>query len=342
MARKRASLKGKGQVILLGEEAAEEPSTEASPDDGKNGPSETPTPEEGQEVDWSGMLEDEVATAEPSTEEAAPPSLPPIEYYYPEEEPFEPKGELPALEQPAVEEPLSVLVSPVAPSTPVPAGPQPTTPSPIGETDSIPPEEAEAFPPEVDAEGVDWSAMLEDEVATAEPPAGEAAVPSPAPIEYHYPEEEPAVIEPEQPTIEEPAVAEPAEPEPAVAIQPPASPTATQPPADVPTPAPRIRVGGLLAGVPLTGVEALPPGPGVEEVTVRETTRPPPRDLTEEEEEIVIKRASRRHRRELYDRISELYREVPEKLSSTSLRDEREEALLLLSEARDIVLEDPR
>jgi len=339
MARKRASLKGKGQVILLGEEAAEEPSTapppetEASPDAGKNGPSETPTPEEGQEVDWSGMLEDEVATAEPLTEGATPPSLPPIEYYYPPEEPFEPEVELPALEQPAVEEPLSALVSPVAPSTPVPAGPQPTTPSPVGEADSIPPEEAEAFPPEVDAEGVDWSAMLEDEVATAEPPGGEATVPSPPPIEYHYPEEEPAVIEPEQPTIEEPAVA----------IQPPASPTAAQPPADVSTPAPRIRVGGLLAGVPLTGVEALPPpGPGVEEVTVRESTRPPPRELTEEEEEIVIKRASGRHRRELYDRISELYRQVPEKLSSTSLRDEREEALLLLSEARDIVLEDPR
>jgi len=341
MARKRASLKGKGQVILLGEEAAEETSAEASPDTGKNGPSETPTPEEGQEVDWSGMLEDEVATAEPPTEGVAPPSLPPIEYYYPQEEPFEPEGELPALEQPAVEEPLSAPVSPVAPSTPVPAGPQPTTPPLVGEAGSMPPEEAEAFPPEVDAEGVDWSAMLEDEVATAESPEGEAAVPSPPPIEYHYPEEEPAVIETEQPIIEEPAVAEPAEP--AVAIQPPASPTAAQPPADVSTPAPRIRVGGLLAGVPLTGVEALPPpGPGVEEVAVRESTRPPPGELTEEEEEIVIKRASRRHRRELYDRISELYREVPDKLSSTSLRDEREEALLLLSEARDIVLEDPR
>jgi hypothetical protein len=295
MARKRASLKGKGQVILLGEDAAEEsataplPETEASPDAGKNGPSETPAPEEGQEVDWSGMLEDEVATAEPLTEGAAPPSLPPIEYYYPQEEPFEPEVELPALEQPAVEEPLSAPVSPVAPSTPVSAGPQPTTAAVIREADSMPPEEAEAFPPEVDAEGVDWSAMLEDEVATAEPPAGEAAVPSPAPIEYHYPEEEPAVIEPEQPTIiEEPAVAEPAEPAPAAA------------------------------------------------------TRPPPRELTEEEEEIVIKRASSRHRRELYDRISELYSEVPEKLSATSLGDEREEALLLLSEARDIVLEDPR
>ena len=335
MTKKRATLKGKGQAILLGEEMAEESSTvsasetETPPEIGKEAPSEALTAEEGEEVDWSGMLEDEVATAEPPAGGEAPRPLPSIEYYYLEEEPAGPKVGPPSIDQPATAEPSPAPVSPVAPSTPVPAGPQLA--------------KAEVFPPEVDAHGVDWSPMLADEVATAEPPAGEAVVTPPSPIEYYYPDEEPAVIEPERPAIEEPAVVEPVEPRPAAVAQPPASPAAGQPPSEALTSAPRIRIGGLLAGVPLTEVaEVPPPGPGLEEVRVRETTRPPPRELTEEEEEIVIRRASRTHRRELYDRISQLYRDVPSELSSSGLRDEREEALLLLSEARDIVLEDPR
>jgi hypothetical protein len=330
MARKRASLKGKGQAILLGEEMAEESptvsasETETPSEVGKEAPSEALTAEEGEEVDWSGMLEDEVATAEPPAEGEAPRPLPAIEYYYPEEESAEPKAGLPTIAQPS-----PAPVSPVAPATPVPAEPQLASP---------PSAEAEAFPPEVDAHGVDWSSMLEDEVATAAPPAGEAVVTPPPPIEYYYPEEESAVVEPERP-----AVVEPVEPQLAAMAQPPPSPAAGQPPSEALTSAPRIRIGGLLAGVPLTEVaEVPPPGPGLEEVRVRETTRPPPRELTDEEEEIVIKRASRKHRRELYDRISQLYRDVPSELSSSGLRGEREEALLLLSEARDIVLEEPR
>jgi hypothetical protein len=289
MARKRASLKGKGQAILLGEEMAEESptvsasETETPSEVGKEAPSEALTAEEGEEVDWSGMLEDEVATAEPPAEGEAPRPLPAIEYYYPEEESAEPKAGLPTIAQPS-----PAPVSPVAPATPVPAEPQLASP---------PSAEAEAFPPEVDAHGVDWSSMLEDEVATAAPPAGEAVVTPPPPIEYYYPEEESAVVEPERP-----AVVEPVEPQLAAMAQPPPSPAAGQPPSEALTSAPRIRIGGLLAGVPLTEVaEVPPPGPGLEEVRVRETTRPPPRELTDEEEEIVIKRASRKHRRELYD-----------------------------------------
>jgi hypothetical protein len=102
-----------------------------------------------------------------------------------------------------------------------------------------------------------------------------------------------------------------------------------------------VRIGGLLAGVSLEE-EVAPPGPGFKEVKVRETTKAPPKELTEDEEEIIIGRITRKQRRELFDLISQLYRDAPMKLAASGLRARKEEALLLLSEARDIVLEDPR
>ncbi len=314
MARKRASLKGKGAAILLGEEGTEEsppPNTEVEmpPEAGEGAPSE--------EVDWSAMLKDEAATAEPPTAETGLPSLPEIEHFYAEEESLAP--ELTIAEPSVVAEPGPSSAGGVAPPTPV---------------------------LEEEPEEVDWTAMLEDEVSTAE--SGEATVPSSVPpIEYHYPEEEPIVLEPEWPVIDETAILEeepptvseaPAAPEPAL---PAPSSAADQPPPSAPAEPPRMRIGGLLAGVSLEDLGEVGP-PGSAEVTIRETDRPPARELTDEEEERVIKRVSRRNRRELYDRISELYHEVSQKLASSGLRARREEALLLLSEARDIVLEDPR
>ena len=363
MARKRASLKGKGQSILLSGETAEEsppavvPETETPPEGGEGIPSVAHVPEDGEEVDWSGMLEDEVATAEPLAEEEtpSPPPLPSIEHYYTEEEPTEPKAEPPTIEQPATKEPSPAPVGPVAPSAPVSAEPQPSLP--VGEAD-IPPGKAEEIPLEVHAHEVDWSAMLEDEVATAEPPAEEVTAPPVPTIEYYYPEEEAIVPESELPVVEEAAIAEPspapvspvapsipvpAEPQPAAITQPPPSPAAAQPPSDVPASVPRIRIGGLLAGVPLTEMETPPPtGLRPEEKELRETTKAPPKELTEDEEDLVIGRVSKKHRRELYNRISQLYREVPKKLAVSGQRVRREEVLLLLSEARDLVLEDPR
>jgi hypothetical protein len=317
MTKKRASLKGKGVSILLGEEWSEDPSLlpasadETPPEADEGTPPEVQPPEE-EAVDWSAMLEDEAAAAEPPAEEAGPPPLPDIERYYVEEEPIAP-------EPSAIGEPGSSSPGSVAPPTPVSVAP---------------PAEAE------EPEEVDWSAMLEDEAATAEPPAEEEIVTPPVPdIEHHFPEEEPAVPEPELPAFEEPAPP-PDTPE---AVEPAPSPAADQPPPSGPTTPPSLRIGGLLAGVSLADADKLPPpGPRVEEEKVRETTKAPPKDLTEEEEEIVIGRVSRTKRRELYNRISELYSEVPAKLASAGLRPEREEALLLLSEARDIGLEDPR
>jgi hypothetical protein len=332
MARKRASLKGKGISILLGEEQAENssppPTTadEMPPEAGEGAPPEARPPEE-EAVDWSAMLEDEAATAEPPAEEIGLPPLPDIEHHYVEEEPIVPE---PVIEEPAVVEPGPSSAGMVAPPMPVPAEPPPETKEP---------------------EEVDWSAMLEDEVATAESPAEEEMVaPSVPDIEYYYPEEEPTVPEAELPAFEEPAITEPS-PTPTVSVapatpvpaEPAPSPAASQPPPSEPTSPPRIRIGGLLAGTPLGDMETPPPtGLRPEEKELRETTKAPPAELTEEEEEIVIRRVSRKKRQELYDRISQLYSDVPTKLAAAGLRPEREEAFLLLSEARDIGLEDPR
>ena len=331
MARKRASLKGKGISILLGEEPTEDSSLPATADEmppeaGEGAPPEARPPEE-EAVDWSAMLEDEAATAEPPAEEIVLPPLPDIEHHYIEEEPIVPE---PVIEEPAVVEPGLSLTGMVAPPMPVPAEPPAETEEP---------------------EEVDWSAMLKDEVATAESPVEEEmVVPSVPDIEYYYPEEEPAVPEVELPASEEPAITEPSSaptvsvaPATPVSAEPTPSAAASQPPPSEPTSPPRIRVGGLLAGMPLTDMET-PPPPGLrpEETELRETTKAPPAELTEEEEEMVIRRVSQKKRRELYDRISELYSEVPTKLAAAGLRPEREEAFLLLSEARDIVLEDPR
>jgi len=363
MARKRASLKGKGQSILLGGETAEEsppavaPETETPPEGGEGIPSVAHVPEDGEEVDWSGMLEDEVATAEPLAEEEtpSPPPLPSIEHYYTEEEPTEPKAEPPTIEQPATKEPSPAPVGPVAPSAPVSAEPQPSLP--VGEAD-IPPGKVEEIPLDVHAHEVDWSAMLEDEVATAEPPAEEVTAPPVPTIEYYYPEEEAVVPEFELPVVEEATIAEPspapvgpvapsipvpAEPQPAAITQPPPSPAAAQPPSDVSTSVPRIRIGGLLAGVPLLGEEELPPlGPSFEEPETPDIVKPEAEELTEEEEEKAIRRVSRRHRRALYEHISQLYRDASKKLSAPSQQAKRERALKLLSRARDTVIERPR
>jgi hypothetical protein len=318
MTKRRASLKGKGHSILVGGEEAEESppamalEVEMPPEAGEGGPMEGYTPEEA--VEQPGALENETSTTGAPAEEASPTSLPAIEHYYSEEEPDPPE-----LTPPSVE--------PLASSTPVSVEP------PVEEAD----------------EEVDWSPMLEDEITTAKLPAEENSM-SPLPtIEYHYPEEKPAVPESELPAIEQPATIEPtpvsdtpAAPPVSEALPPP-SPAATEPPPDVPTSLPDVRIGGLLAGMSLTEMEKLaPPGPGFEEAKVRETTKAPPKELTLEEEEIVIRRVSRNQRRELFDRISQLYEEAPNRLAASGLKARREEALLLLSEARDVVLEDPR
>lgn len=311
MTKKRASLKGKGRSILVGEgEADESPpapvmEVEMPSEAGEGGPSEAYVPEE--VADQPDSLENEMTVAETPAEEASPTSLPAIENYYPEEESLTTEPAPPSAE--------AVFVKP---------------------------------PPEEDEE-VDWTAMLEDEVATAKLPAEEdAMLPLPT-IEYHYPEEEPAVPESELPAIEQPTVVGPApelgvpaeSPTPEAPLLP--SPAAAEPPPDVPTSPPQVRIGGLLAGMSLAEMEKLaPPGPGFEEVKIREATKAPPRELTDEEEQIVIERVSRKQRRELFDRISQLYGEAPNKLAASGLKARREEALLLLSEARDIVLEDPR
>ena len=332
MARKRASLKGKGISILLGEEETEDspspPTTvvEMPLEAGEGAPPEAHSPEE-EAVDRPATLGDEVAATEPPAEEVGPPSLPDIEHHYPEEEPIAPEPELPTVEEPTVVEPGPPSAGLVAPPTPVSAEPPPEAEGP---------------------KEVDWSAMLEDEVTTALPSAEEVAAPSVPVIEYYYPEEEPTVPEPELlaiEEIEEAAILEPSPPPaiPVVLPTPPPSPAATQPPPSVPASPPRVRIGGLLAGMSLTDMEKLaPPGPWVEEVKVRETTKAPPKELTEEEKDIVIERVSKKQRRELFELTTKLYREVSKKLAASRLRAKREEALLLLSEARDIALEDPR
>jgi hypothetical protein len=328
---KKASLEGKGRSILLGEESSEplpvplselEGELEAE-DDGIAEAKET-APEDKEAIDWSGMMEDEVAAAgavETEAEEEET-SLPTIEHYYPEES-VEPEPDLPA--GAAVGETEPAAVTSVAPADPV-----------ASEIEEV------GLGGHPDDNGdVDWGPMVEDEVTTAESPEG-MTVPT---IEHFYPPEEPALPESELKTDKEPAAPTP-EPAPkAVPEGPPASPQAEQPPAEAaaetPAPGTGIRLGGLLVGTDLTQ-EVAPPGPGFKEIEVRETDKVPPADLTEEEEEIVIGRVTRTQRRELRDRISTLYREVPKKLAASGLEAKRKEALLLLSEARDLELEDPR
>lgn len=349
MAKKKASLRGRGHSILLGDEAPESlplplSERERPPEAGGDVSSAEHEPAEEEKVDWSAMLEDEASTAVPPEEEVAAPSLPTIEHYFPKESPAEPEPPPPAIEGPAVAEPSPPPISSVAPPTPVSAELPPEAvapPPPISEIE-MPLEAGEGGPSEVyapeDYEKVDWSPMVADEVTTAEAPAEEVALPV---IEHYYPPEEPPLPESELPAVEEPAISPspptPA-PEPEVPSPPPA---AAQPSPAVPPSPPHVRIGGLLAGMSLAE-EVAPPGPGFEEVKVRETTKAPPKELTEEEEEIVVRRVSRKQRRELFELISKLYGEVTKKLASSGLRARREEALLLLSEARDVVLEDPR
>lgn len=325
MAKKKASLKGKGQSILLGEEEAPEPLpqslSELERTSGANGDgsSAETEPEEEEKVDWAAMLEDEATAAEPPEEESAVPPLPTIEHYYAKEPPAEP--EPPAIEEPVMEEPFPAPVSSVAPPRPVVAEPEPEIEMPL---------EAGEGAPEID-----WMPMMEDEVATAGLPAEEAPLPL---IEHYYPAEEPALPESELPAVEKAVVSPPlptAVPEPL----PPAA--VAQPPPAGPTSLPRMRIGGLLSGTPLAA-KVEPPGPVLEKVQVRDTDRLPPKELEAEEEEIVVKRVSQKRRRELFEHISELYHEVPGKLSASRQEAKREVSLLLLSEARDIVIEEPR
>jgi len=339
MTRKKASLKGKGHSILLGDEKA--PSSppqplsesERSPEAHGNGNDASVEPVPGQEetMDWAAMLEDEAAAAEPPEEEVTMPSLPAIEYYYSKESPADQeKGPEPlAVDEPVVAEPSPAPGGAVAPPTPVAAGFE------------VSPEANEGSPPAThlqEDQEVDWAPMLEDEVATAESPAEEMAVP---PIEHYYPPEEPVLPESGLPPAKETAVSPP--PPKAVAGSGPPLPSAatSQPPLAVTTSPPRLRVGGLLAGVSLEE-ELPPPGPGFRELKVRETTKAPTRELTNDEEEIVIGRVTKRQRRELYGLITQLYSNVPTKLAASGLKAKQQEAFLLLSEARDIVLEDPR
>jgi hypothetical protein len=324
MAPKKASLKGKGHSILLGDQETPEP-----------------PPQEEEEVDWAAMLEDEAATAVPPEEQVSPASLPAIEHYYSEELSAEPEPEPLVIGEPAITEPSLAPINSVAPPTPVVAEAEPA----LETWPSLDPEiwmsrEAEEVGPSepTELQEVDWAAMLEDEVTTAEPPAGEVAPPA---IEHYYPPEEPALPESELPPVKKPAVPTPIPTPVSEPDTPPPSEAASQPPPAVPVSPPRVRIGGLLAGVSLEE-EVAPPGPGFKEAEVRETTKAPPKELTEDEEEIIIDRVTRKQRRELFDLISQLYRDAPMKLAASGLRVRKEEALLLLSEARDIVLEDPR
>ncbi len=301
MAKKRASLKGKGRTILMGEESIEESpsvSADASPETKDSAPPEDSMPETTEQPD---LAENGIGAVEAPTEEVEAMSLPTIEHYYAEEE------------------------EPAAPH--------------VSLSSTLPPGET--------GEEIDWSAMIEDEIATAKLPAEEDDMSSLPPIEYHYPEEEPAVPESELPAIEQPVVTEPELEFPTPSVTPGApaqpSPAADQPPPGTPQSSPEMRIGGLLAGMSLAEMQKLaPPGPGFEEPKMPEIVKAPPKELTEEEEELVIKRVTRKQRQELFERISQLYEEAPKKLAASGLKARRYEALMLLSQARDIVLEDPR
>ena len=91
---------------------------------------------------------------------------------------------------------------------------------------------------------------------------------------------------------------------------------------------PRMRVGGILAETPLPPEEEAPAAP------------PPAEAPLTAEEAKVLERIGRRRPRELANQISTLYDEVAEKISSKE--DLTNQALKLLSEARDLLLEQPR
>ncbi|OQY25473.1 MAG: hypothetical protein B6I34_02070 [Anaerolineaceae bacterium 4572_32.1] len=304
MTKKSASLAGKGPSILLGEE---KPSEESLPIPLSELEGDLESNEDGNAAEQEPEEEidwDAMLKDEASTAEP------------PEEE----KAGAPAV--PTIEhyyEPDSTAEAEPLPSEkaaiegPAPAPSDSVAPAmPVAtelETD-LPLEAGEGAPPEED-----WAAMMEDEASTAKSPEET----TPPPIEHHYPVEEPAI-----------------------STTPPASPAASQPPPEKPTSLPTVRIGGLLAGTSLIG-EGLPsPGPSVEKIKIRESDRPEAEELSEEEEEIVIKRVTRKQRRELFEHISQLYRKVPKELSSSGQQAQRDEALLLLSEARDIVIETPR
>ncbi|MFZ5916822.1 MAG: hypothetical protein ACOYZ7_07820 [Chloroflexota bacterium] len=324
---KKASVRGKGASILLGGEEGGEPlpmplsELEGDLEPGGDGVAEAGEHHEAEAVDWSAMEEDEIATAAPADAETGETSgspLPAIEHYFPQEGLSASELEQPMDEDMASEVPTAV-VNPVAPATPV----TPEMPKP-------------AAPPISEGEEVDWSPLMEDEASTAESPKGMIS----PPIEHYYPPEELMLPKAELETVE-PSKAAVSPSTPAVEpTGPPVSPAAGQPPATVTT-APQIRLGGLLAGTDLSKV-APPPGPVIDYGPVRESDRPPAQELSEEEEEIVIGRVSQKHRRELYAHITSLYQQVPTKLSASRQQSKMEEALLLLSEARDIVIEEPR
>jgi hypothetical protein len=319
MARKRASLAGRGVEILFGEEPENPPDSVSAPEEAAasnagEGGAENPAGDaaEGMEAEWTAMLE---AEAETATAVTAPGSGPEPAFL------DEPAG------VPVVD--LEFTAEDGRPDWPavdaeLPDEPLPLTEGQVGESE-------EELPP-----------LATTPIASSEPmPAEREAVhstPEVKPMSYESPTTVPGTAHdpetPPSPMYTEPHV-EPGEP-----------PAPLPPPRDKPEAYDPVVQAKLAGTLYQTQTEAppedrlMPDGPTTAALDLREPSEyemgQPSRVRRERD---VMSYVGVKQRQALWDEVTGLYREVPEVLCTDELLDD---ALLLLREAQDILMERPR
>jgi hypothetical protein len=325
MTKKRASLAGRGVEILFGgesEDSSEEGNVSAEETTTPANAEETPGDESGEsmESEWAAMLGAEAATAagdsvseldavlptEPTEEGAAP-----LDFTAEDGRPDWPVAEI----EPTVDE-----IIPASEET----AEQPTGLPLLATAPAQPAEELPslATTPATSAGGEAVAAPMGETGAPAYTPPMASSVP------IYEPETPPA------PTYTEPSA------------QPGEAPASLPPPRDKPEaydPVVRARLVGALYQtdyVPPSEEDLLPDGPRGTALELRDIAEfevgQPSRTRRERE---VLDYVGLKQRQALWQEISEMYRQVPEVLSTDELHDE---ALTLLQKAQDILMEKPR
>jgi hypothetical protein len=367
MARKRASIKGKGVDILFGEKA----------------PSKKPDLEIEREVDIEELLGEEAGLAEPElnadlekafgeevmamepvpptpvtpAEELAPPEAPPSAPVTPMEEPAPPWAP-PSVPATPVEEPAPPWAPPSVPATPMEEPAPPWAPPSVPATpveEPGPPKAREVVSPPLEVPPSSEPRKVSVTLKVEEPSPPPAA-PAPRVVEEAPPIPTRPPVTPE-PTVEVPSPPEkparrleeaaygppPRVAEPALAEATPAAPPERPPVSPYDRPSPEIKPGGYLLEHPVAiGEEAgLPTGvvPREEQVEAKRAEEIPPQISQEVSERTVLNRLGEERQEALFKEIDTLVVKAAQVLSVDKGLDE---ALSLLREARDISIERPR
>lgn len=370
MSRKRASLAGKGVEILFG--AAAEDSTEESlpPQDKDTTLAESAGPKEEQPAagapsedvdDWAVGLAAEAQTA--TAREELDALIPPGPVAEPEQPAADALPQAPDVNAPIFADEPEMADLPALATIPAqPAGDLPalaTTPAQPAEDlpplATTPAQPAEDLPP-LATTPIQPIEALPPLATTPAQPAETPPFFKPAPAYPAAPEEE-LVIDRPPATVPDPGAEESTPPAPMYTApvpmpeMPPTSPL-SQPPANLPAPrekpeaydpAVRARIYGALydAYTEKPSAEQLEPdgptSPDIVLTDIKEYEAGQPSRQRQEDE--ILRTVGAEQRRILWKRLFELYQEVPDVLCMDELQDE---ALQLLHDAQDILMEKPR